>query len=213
MLQVKTLTFNPFQENTYLLYDETKECAIVDAGMFTSAEEQQLVAIINNLGLKPVLMLQTHMHVDHVFGGNFVNRTYGLLPQGHVADEFFIGQTKDYAKQFGIEMAENPPAISKFLEEGDKVVFGNTWLEVIHVPGHSPGGILFYHQETANLIAGDVLFSGSVGRSDLPGGDHDSLISGILQKLMVLPDDVVVYPGHGPSTTIGNERSHNPFLQ
>jgi len=212
MLEIHTLVFNPFQENTYLLFDDTKECAIIDPGMLTEAEQDKLVAVINQLGLKPVVALQTHLHVDHVLGCGFVLEKYGLSPMAHKADEFFLEITKSYAQQFGIIIQQNPPALGGYLNHNDEVKFGNTALKVIHIPGHSPGGILFYNEPSGILVAGDVLFKGSVGRSDLPGGNHHELIDGINEKLMILPDDVKVYPGHGPSTTIGLERSGNPFL-
>lgn len=212
MLQVKTFVFNPFQENTYLLYDESGECAIVDPGMLLDAEKQQLSQAIENMGLKPVKILQTHLHLDHVFGLQYAVDTYGLKPEAHADDLFLISQTKDYARQFGVNMDANPPMPETILNEGDLVKFGNTTLSVIHVPGHSPGGILFYNAEHKILVAGDVLFQGSVGRSDLPCGNHHLLIDTINEKLMVLPDDVTVFPGHGPHTTIGNERNSNPFL-
>lgn len=212
MLQIHTLTFNPFQENTYLLYDETKECAIVDPGMYSSAEQETLVKTIEKLGLTPVLALQTHLHVDHVFGCSFVLEKYGLAPQAHAADEFFIENTQAYARQFGLNIDKNPPGLGGYLKEGDEVKFGNSTIKVIHVPGHSPGGVLFYNALSGILVSGDVLFQGSVGRSDLPGGNQHELIDGIHEKLMVLPDNVIAYPGHGPSTTIGFERTNNPYL-
>jgi len=212
MLQIHTLTFNPFQENTYLLYDETKECAIVDPGMYSPAEQDTLVNAIEKLGLKPVLAIQTHLHVDHVLGCGFVLEKYGLAPKAHAADEFFIENTQAYARQFGLSIDKNPPALGAYLKDGDEVKFGTTILKVIHVPGHSPGGVLFYDVQSGILVSGDVLFQGSVGRSDLPGGNQHELIDGIQEKLMILPDGVKVYPGHGPSTTIGFERTNNPFL-
>jgi glyoxylase-like metal-dependent hydrolase (beta-lactamase superfamily II) len=212
MLQVKTLVFNPFQENTYLLFDETNECAIVDAGMLTAGENQLLVDTIDQLGVRPVKLLQTHLHLDHVFGARFVLQKYGLSPIAHAADEFLIDETVELASQFGITIAENPPRPLSTLADGDIVTIGHSSLEVIHLPGHSPGGIGFYEPQEGLLIVGDVLFNGSVGRSDLPGGDHNELINGIQTRLMTMPDDVVVYPGHGPVTTIGQERVSNSFL-
>lgn len=212
MVQIHSLVFNPFQENTYILYDETKECAIIDAGMYSSDEQAKLVKTIETLDLKPVIALQTHLHIDHVFGCSFILEKYGLAPQAHIADEFILENTKSYARQFGVNLKETPPALGGYLEEGDEVKFGNTVLKVIHVPGHSPGGVLFYNLQLGILVSGDVLFKGSIGRSDLSGGNQHELISGIQAKVMVLPDDVIVYPGHGSSTTIGFERISNPFL-
>ncbi len=212
MFQVKSFTFNPFQENSYLIYDETKECAIVDPGMLTEQENNHLVVAIDQLGLKPVLLLQTHLHLDHVFGMGFVAEKYGLQPIAHPDDEFLLAQTVEYSRQFGVELKAQPPSLGGYLNDGDIVSFGNTKLKVIHVPGHSPGGIVFYNEEAKVMIAGDVLFQGSVGRSDLPGGSYEDLIHGIQTRLMIYPDEVKVYPGHGPATTIGNERVSNPFL-
>lgn len=212
MFQIKSFTFNPFQENSYLLYDETKECAIVDPGMLTEAENNQLVKAIEELQLKPVLLLQTHLHLDHVFGMGFVVKKYGLKPIAHAADEFLLAETVEYSRQFGVELQENPPALGGYLKDNDIITFGNTSLKVIHVPGHSPGGVVFYNEAAKIMIAGDVLFHGSVGRSDLPGGSYYDLINGIQTRLMIYPDEVKVYPGHGPATTIGNERVSNPFL-
>ena len=212
MFQVKSFTFNPFQENSYLIYDETKECAIVDPGMLTEQENNHLVEAIDQLGLKPVLLLQTHLHLDHVFGMGFVAEKYGLQPIAHPDDEFLLAQTVEYSRQFGVELKAQPPSLGGYLNDGDIVSFGNTKLKVIHVPGHSPGGIVLYNEEAKVMIAGDVLFQGSVGRSDLPGGSYEDLIYGIQTRLMIYPDEVKVYPGHGPATTIGIERVSNPFL-
>lgn len=211
-MQVKSLTFNPFQENTLILYDETGECAIVDPGMLTSDEEDLLTTTIQELGLKPVKLLQTHLHLDHVFGTGFVAGHYHLKPEAHEADLPFIAQHKEYARSFGVEVAANPPAPEVLLKDGDELKFGQTVLQVRHIPGHSPGGIVFYNEKAGIVIAGDALFSGSVGRSDLPGGNQEQLIAAIHEKLMSLPDEVVVYPGHGPKTTIGQERHSNPYL-
>lgn len=212
MFQVKSFTFNPFQENSYLIYDETKECAIVDPGMLTEQENNHLVVAIDQLGLKPVLLLQTHLHLDHVFGMGFVAEKYGLEPIAHPDDEFLLAQTVEYSRQFGVELSAQPPSLGGYLNDGDTVSFGNTKLKVIHIPGHSPGGIVFYNEEAKVMITGDVLFQGSVGRSDLPGGSYEDLIYGIQTRLMIYPDEVKVYPGHGPATTIGIERVSNPFL-
>ncbi len=213
MIHVESLIFNPFQENTYLVYVDSGECAIVDPGMLFPHEEERLVERIDDLNLKPKLLLQTHFHVDHVLGTNFVVKKWGLQSLGHEADAFLIERTKDMAASFGMDLSENPPYPTKFVKHGDQVILGDVIFDVIHVPGHSPGGIAFYSSQDKVLLAGDVLFKGSVGRSDLPGGNPHELIDGIKQKLMVLPDEVIVYSGHGPATTIGEEKRTNPFLQ
>lgn len=212
MLQIETLVFSPFQENTYVLWDETGDCVIVDPGCLEIREEQRLVAFIEQHNLKPVKLINTHLHLDHVFGSAFVADKWGLEIWAHRDDEFMIPNTVNHARNFGVSMNDNPPPVNHYISDGDDVTFGNTTLKVIHVPGHSPGGVAFYHQQSASLISGDILFRESVGRSDLPGGNHEQLIAGIMQKLMTLPDNVKVYPGHGPTTTIGWEKSHNSYL-
>ncbi|MGM0375802.1 MAG: MBL fold metallo-hydrolase [Bacteroidota bacterium] len=212
MLNIETQVFSPFQENTYIVYTDTGACAIVDPGMLFPEEQDKLVSRLQELGLEPEMLLQTHLHLDHVFGTSFVAGKWGLKPVAHKGDHFLIEHTKDMASEFGVQLPENPPEPEKWLEDGDQVNLGEDVLKVIHVPGHSPGGIVFYHEVQKILLSGDVLFKGSIGRSDLPGGDQQALIEGILQKLLVLPDDVQVYPGHGPATTIGEEKQTNPFL-
>jgi glyoxylase-like metal-dependent hydrolase (beta-lactamase superfamily II) len=213
MITVDCLVFNPFQENTYVLSDETGSCVIVDPGCLESHEQVQLSNFIGERGFTPVMVLNTHLHLDHVFGNAYVAQTYNIPVYAHADDEFFLEMTQTYSRNYGIELEGNPPPLSGKLEEGKSVLFGNSKLQVIHVPGHSPGGVAFYHEESRVLISGDILFLGSIGRTDLMGGDYHALIEGIHQKMMKLSDDVNVYPGHGPSTTIGSERKHNPFLQ
>ncbi len=213
MLNIETFVFNPFLENTYIAYTHNGECAIVDPGMLFPEEEQRLVDSIDNLKLKPQMLLQTHLHLDHVFGTAFVSRQWGLKPIAHEKDEFMISRTIEMAKEFGVELKENPPTPGKYLKDGDVLKLGAYAFQVIHVPGHSPGGIVFYCKEENVLLAGDVLFNGSIGRSDLPGGNQLELIDGIRKRLLTLPDEVTVYPGHGPVTTIGEEKRNNPFLQ
>jgi hydroxyacylglutathione hydrolase len=213
MIKLEKLTFNPFQENTYLLYDETGECLIIDPGCMDLQEQQRLASTIMAKQLKPVMLIHTHLHLDHVFGSKFVANNWELPVLAHKADEFFIPITKEYALKFGIQVNENPPALTGYLSEGDEVGFGKSSVKVIHVPGHSPGGVCFYAAEEKILVAGDILFAGSVGRTDLAMGDYDALIDNIKAKLLILPDDTVVYPGHGPSTTIGQEKLSNGFLQ
>ena len=210
---IETLVFNPFQENTYILHDETKECVIIDPGCLEDAEKKYLNKFIADKGLKPVRLLQTHLHLDHVFGTRYVADTWSLKLEAHPADAMFLEQHVSYAASFGVQVTEEPPQDITPLEENDVVSFGNTSLKVISIPGHSPGGIVFYNENDKVLIAGDVLFRESIGRTDLPGGSHDILISSIKSKLLKLDDDVTVYPGHGPATTIGYERVHNMFLK
>ena len=211
MIQVKSFTCNPYQENAYILFDETLECVIVDPGMYTGEEQNAVLKFIAEQKLKPVLLLNTHCHIDHVLGNKFIYDTYGLLPQFHKGEEILLNSVTAYAPSMGIRY-EVSPLPETFLEESGDINFGNSRLEIIFAPGHSPAHLCFYSANDKLLIAGDVLFYQSIGRTDLPGGNHDQLIASIRQKLFVLPDDCKVYPGHGPATTIGFEKKHNPFL-
>jgi hydroxyacylglutathione hydrolase len=211
-MQVKSFTFGPFQENTYILYDETKNCVIVDPGCFTVSEEQELKSFIESNNLKVVDLLNTHCHLDHIAGNAFVFDTYGLSPVMHKDDLPVLENQQRSCDMYGIPCTPSPKPL-RFIEEGDYVGFGNTKLLVIHVPGHAPGHVVFFHEELKVLINGDVLFQRSIGRTDLPLGNHDQLISSIKTKVFVLPDETLVYCGHGPTTTIGEEKIHNPYLR
>ena len=211
MIQVKPFTCNPYQENTYLLYDETLECVIIDPGMYTGEEQNTVLKFIAENKLKPVLLLNTHCHIDHVLGNKFVYDTYGLFPQFHHNELPVLTAIAGYAPQMGIRYEVSPlPEI--YLEESGEVKFGNSVLELIFAPGHSPAHLCFYSKNDQFLIGGDVLFYQSIGRTDLPGGNHAQLIQNISEKLFTLPDDCKVYPGHGPATSIGFEKVNNPFL-
>lgn len=211
MIKIKTFVFNPFQENTFVLYDDTKQCAIIDAGCYSEKERNELVSFIEKNDLEPVKLLNTHCHIDHILGNCFVAKQYNLKSEAHQKDNIILENVVQHGRVFGVE-AEQPPEMKIFLEENDIVKFGSSQLLVLHVPGHSQGSIVFYNKEQKFAIVGDVLFNGSIGRTDLPGGDHDTLIKCIKDKLFVLDDDVVVYTGHGPETTIGYERKTNPFF-
>ena len=212
-MEVKIFVNNPWQENTVVLYDETKEAVIVDCGCFSERERQALQGFVAEKGLKPVALLDTHLHVDHIFGNGFVHEVYGLDARAHEADRFFVDDFGHYAAMLGVQGMTPPPPLGVVLKDGEVVRFGHSVLEVIHVPGHSPGGVCFYSEADGLLVAGDVLFAGSVGRADLPGGSMEQLVRGIRERLLVLPDDVRVIPGHGGMTTIGEERRMNPFLR
>ena len=211
MIHIKKFTFNPFQVNTFVLYDDTGECAIIDASCYEKSEKKELAAFIKENNLTPVLQLLTHCHIDHMLGSRFVSKTYKLKPLTHKDSLPFLENSKEYGKVFGFDV-DKPVMPSEFLEEGDMIEFGNQELKVIHTPGHAAGSLCFYHEPEKFVIVGDVLFQNSVGRTDLPTGDHDLLIKSILQKLLVLPDDTTVYPGHGPATSIQEEKTGNPFL-
>jgi hydroxyacylglutathione hydrolase len=210
MLHVKSFVFNPFQENTYILYDETKECIIIDPGCYEADEKQELVDFIEHHRLKVVLLLNTHCHIDHVLGNSFVKDKYAVRFLIHANDEMVLKAVKAYAPNYGFQLYQEAMP-DDFMKENDLISFGNQKLKVLFVPGHAPGHVAFYNEESKIVIGGDVLFLNSIGRTDLPGGNFNTLINSIHQKLFVLPDDVVVYPGHGPQTNIGFEKKTNPF--
>ncbi len=210
MLHVKTFVFNPFSENTYVVYDDSLEAVVIDPGCYEQEEKDQLDNFIKSEKLTIKYLLDTHAHIDHVLGNYHVKEKYKVPFLMHKKDEPVLKAVKAYAPNYGfINYTEALP--DQFLEEGDDVIFGNSKFSVLFVPGHAPGHIAFYNQKERILMGGDVLFKRSVGRTDLPGGNHETLINSIHQKLFVLPDDVVVYPGHGDTTTLGEEKISNPF--
>lgn len=211
MLTIQSFTFGPFRENTFVLYDETGECVIIDPGCYNSAEQQELKKFITEKKLKPVRLLNTHCHVDHVSGNAFVHDAYGLKPVIHKEDLVILESQERVSEMYGLN-CEPSPMPEEFLEEGDTVRFGNSELKVIFTPGHAPGHVVFYNALNKFVINGDVLFSGSIGRTDLPYGDFDTLERSIKTKMYTLPDDTVVYCGHGPATSIGREKVSNPFV-
>lgn len=211
MISVQSFTANPYQENCYVLFDESNECIIIDPGAYTSQEQNELSRFIESQQLKPVRLLNTHCHIDHVLGNAFVHSLYGLLPEFHSLELELLHAIPSYAPQMGIRY-ELSPLPETFLSESGKIAFGQSELELIFAPGHSPGHLCFYSPAENFLIGGDVLFYQSIGRTDLPGGNHQQLLDTIKHKLFNLPTDCVVYPGHGPSTQIGFEKAHNPFL-
>ncbi len=212
MLKVYKLTFNPFSENTYIVTDETKECLIIDPGCSNERERNELTRTISAHGLKPVKLLNTHCHIDHFPGNKFVCDTYNLLPEFHKIELEVMYGALSYQSFFGFN-CEASPEPKNFLEEGDEVKSGNTVLKVLFTPGHSPGSLSFYSEAQKVIFCGDVLFRGSVGRFDIPGADGNVLFETLTNKMMILPDEVKVYSGHGPESTIGAERKTNPFLQ
>ncbi len=211
MITVNQLVFNGFQVNTYILSDETKECVIIDAANYDQRENQKLADFIENKGLKPVLHINTHCHVDHVLGGAFVEEKYGLGVSIHPDSNGFIIKAKEQAMMYGFNL-NKIANISNFINEGDKIKFGNSELDIIYTPGHAAGSICIISHPDEFVITGDVLFQESIGRTDLPTGDFDLLKNNILTKLFTLPDVYTVYPGHGPETSIGHEKGNNPFL-
>lgn len=212
MLTVKTFTFNPVQENTYLLYNDQGDCCIIDPGCYFDEEKNILRQAIENGGLKPVLLLNTHCHLDHVFGNQFVADTWGLQPHIHEKERPVLDRAAEAGLRWQLPFVNYTGPVH-LLEAGDLVKLGNDSMSVLFTPGHSPGSISFHNAAQQFVIGGDVLFQGSIGRTDLPGGDYETLIDSIKTQLLPLPDDTIVYSGHGPATTIGRERRNNPFLQ
>lgn len=211
MLKIKTFTFNPFQENTYLLINEENEAILIDPGCYEKSEQEELEQFLQNNNIQLKLLLNTHAHIDHVLGYAYINRTFNLTMKLHALELPILRAVKAYAPNYGFVFEEGPEP-TELLEEGDIIKFGENTLEVLFVPGHSPGSVAFYCKEQNFVIAGDVLFFRSIGRTDLPGGDHNTLITSIKNKMYTLDDDTVVYPGHGPQTTIGSEKIYNPFV-
>jgi hydroxyacylglutathione hydrolase len=211
MFQIKVFTFNPVQENTYLLYNEQNECIIIDPGCYFDDEKDQLKSFINLNKLQPRMLLNTHCHLDHVFGNKFVSEEYKLTLQTHPLEKQVLELAPSSGLMFNLPF-DNYQGEVIYLEEGDVISLGDDQLEIIHAPGHSPGSICFYCAKQKFIIGGDVLFQNSIGRTDLPFGSHEDLIRNIKEKLFKLPGDVKVYSGHGPETTIGEEMKGNPYL-
>jgi hydroxyacylglutathione hydrolase len=211
MIQLHRFAFNPFQVNTYVLWDETKECAIIDPGCYGEAEENELSGFIEKNGLKPVRLINTHCHIDHIAGLAFVSRKYGLKPEAHMDGLVFIRHSEKAGFIYGFDnLVTIDPEIP--ITEGEVIKFGNSELHVIETPGHANGSVCFISHKDKFIITGDVLFHQSIGRSDLPTGDYDVLMKNIFEKILTLPPDYKVYPGHGPETTVGYESYSNPFL-
>jgi hydroxyacylglutathione hydrolase len=210
MLKIKSFTFNPFYENTYILYDDSLAAIVVDPGCYDTHEQAELDHFIALNALKVQSVVLTHAHIDHVLGAAYVKRKYNVPLIMHELDVPTLRSVAVYAPNYGFAAFESVTP-EQFVQEGDTIALGQEELAVLFVPGHAPGHIALVHQEQKICIAGDVLFQRSIGRTDLPGGDYDTLIRSIRTKLFNLSDDTVVYCGHGPSTTIGDEKRHNPF--
>jgi hydroxyacylglutathione hydrolase len=211
-MQVASFTFNEFQENTYILFDDTKQCAIIDPGCYKASEQKQLTEFIESNHLTPILLINTHCHIDHVLGNSFVANKYNLALHLHQQELQTYEDTGRWAQFFGV-VTDDIPNKQVYITEGDTLQFGNTKLDVLFTPGHSVASLSFFHEASKQLISGDVLFYESIGRTDLPNGDFNTLTNSIRTKLFTLPDDTKVYSGHGPVTSIGHEKTHNPFLQ
>jgi hydroxyacylglutathione hydrolase len=211
MIKLKSFVFNAFQVNTYVLSDETGECVIIDAACYDQKERNVLDQYILSNQLKPVRLIHTHGHVDHILGMRYVAEKYKPQIEVHQDDIRLLTDAKKHGLMFGFDV-EEPPVVTGYLNEGEDVTFGNSTLKVFHVPGHSMGSVAFYSPEQNFVITGDVLFRGSIGRTDLYGGNYDQLKQSIYNKILILPQDAEVWPGHGPSTTIHDEVMSNPFL-
>lgn len=211
MLHFKSFTFNPFQENTYLLFDENGEAALFDPGCFEPHEKKELLDFVTDKKLRVNQLFNTHCHIDHVLGNAWAMKTFGVGLQIHPEEAAVLKAVEVYAPNYGFVGFESSEPDS-FLEEGQSIFIGKEKLKVLFVPGHAPGHVVFYHEPSGQCIAGDTLFRGSIGRTDLPGGNHRLLLEKIHSELFPLPDQTVIYPGHGPETTIGFEKTHNPFV-
>ena len=212
-MKVSRFTFNMFGVNTYILWDDiSREALIVDPGMINEKDQKEIKAFLdaNNLNLKH--LINTHMHIDHAFGISYVKENYNLKLECNLEDQFLAQRLKEQANMFGLPIPMSDLQIDKDLKDGEKIQLGDEHISILHVPGHSPGSVVLYAPQSNFIISGDVLFNTSIGRTDLPGGDYAQLINAINNKLMTLPDDVIVYPGHGPETSIGYEKQNNPYL-
>jgi hydroxyacylglutathione hydrolase len=211
VVTIKSFTFSPIQENTYLLFNEFKNCIIIDPGCYYPEEKDELKNFITLNGLKPVMLLNTHCHLDHVFGNKFVAETFNLTLQIHQNEQKMLEMAPMSGLMYNMPF-DNYSGEFIFLKEGDKIILDEDELEVIFAPGHSPGSICFYCSRQNFLIGGDVLFQRSIGRTDLPGGDHQTLLKNIREKIFVLPEETKVFSGHGAVTTVGEEKRENPFF-
>ena len=212
MFSIETFTFNPFQENTYILYNEKGKALIIDPVTYFPAEVQTLKDFILRRGLQPAGLLNTHCHLDHIFGNKWLAEDHSLTPQIHMDEATIHNASHSVGLQYGLEF---DPYKGDFiyLKEGDTISLDQDELDILLVPGHSPGSLAFYSKNQDFVISGDALFYESIGRTDLPGGDQEQLLQSIKEKLYNLPPETVVYPGHGPKTSIGYEQTNNPFVQ
>ncbi|MFZ1526250.1 MAG: MBL fold metallo-hydrolase [Saprospiraceae bacterium] len=211
MIHIQSFTFNPFYENTYLLYDDSSECIIIDPGCSNASENLEISTFIVDNKLKPVHLINTHCHIDHILGNKYISTRYQLKLTAHKKETQVLDFGTQTAMMYPIPYDPSPP-IEIFIDEGDIVKFGHSALNVLFTPGHSPASISLLNKESKILISGDVLFQGSIGRTDLPGGNFETLTRVIRSKFFTLTDDIVIYPGHGDSTTVGIEKRTNPFF-
>lgn len=210
-MEVFKLIFSPIEVNTYILSDSSGQCAVIDCGCYNRTEFEKLTGFIESKNLTPVLLLNTHCHLDHIFGNKMFLEKYKTPLLCNAEEEGNRNDSVHIASVFGMKM-EMPPEPSGLIDDGDTVTFGNTELKALLVPGHSSGSLAFYCEKQKVVFTGDALFSGSIGRTDLRGGDYDTLVKSISEKLFVLPPETAVYPGHGGATTIGDELKNNPYF-
>ena len=211
-INIEVFTFNAFSENMYVLWDQTKDAIIIDPGCYQKDEEQKLASFIEKQGLKIVGLYNTHCHIDHVLGNQFVKDTYQVKLGIHKIEEEYLQAVSSYAPRYGFANYQNSEA-DFFIDQNDQIKFGNSELSILFVPGHSAGHLAFYHAEDGFCINGDVLFRESIGRTDLPGGNHQVLLTSIQEKMFALPDNTIIHCGHGGTTTIAHEKQHNPFCK
>lgn len=211
-MKIARLIFNPIQENTYVVWDDTLEAVVIDAGNMGERENEILEKFIANNGLKPVLALNTHGHFDHLLGVDFLRERYGAKLAMSSKDEFLLRNASVSAELFGVRAGDLPEAIDIDLEGKESISFGSTTLKIIPVPGHTPGHVAFYEPESRVLFTGDTLFRESIGRTDLPGGDYSWIMRSIIDNILPLGDDVKIYPGHGEASDLGHESMYNPFV-
>jgi Zn-dependent hydrolases, including glyoxylases len=211
-MKIYKFVFSPIDVNTYILVDDSGDCAIIDCGCYEKQESEKLENFIKDKSINPVLLLNTHCHLDHVFGNRFVLEKYGLRTFSSELDEMNRKNASQHAMLFGLTM-DKPPEPAGFISDNQMVTFGTTELKALHVPGHTSGSLAFYSEKNNCVFTGDALFSGSIGRTDLQGGNYETLIGSIKNKLFVLPPSTVVYPGHGNETTIEREMKSNPFFK
>lgn len=212
MIKIARLVFNPLQENTYIVWDDTLQAAVIDAGNMSPRENQMLENFLTERDLRPVLALNTHGHFDHTLGVEFLRSRYGAQFALHSADAFLLKAASVSAELFGVRAGDMPEAVDIDLDGRDEISFGDTTLKIITTPGHTPGHVAFYHPESKSLFTGDTLFRESIGRTDLPGGDYTWIMRSILDKIMPLGEDVKIYPGHGEESDLGHEALYNPFV-
>jgi glyoxylase-like metal-dependent hydrolase (beta-lactamase superfamily II) len=212
MIQIHRFTFNSFMVNSYFLYDETGACIAVDAACYDNSEKEEIRSFLEKNKLKLTRHINTHCHIDHVLGNQHLADTYQIFPEYHKASIPFFYTAREIGITFGYRLDQIPEA-KGYPEDGDEIRFGSSSLQVLYTPGHAEGSICLYSKEQGFVLTGDVLFKDTIGRTDLPGSDFDKLMESIKHKLFTLPDDTVVYPGHGPETTIGYEKMNNPFIR